>query len=135
MAFRRGQCGASTHRFGYLRIGRASASERSARCPATSNFPSNVEAASPGTERRRSLYRPTPPKSFPMPAANIIPPVDRQADDRADDGLDIPEFLKISAERRKQAWLEFDARHPSKPIPTFGREMREVEHAYRASIE
>jgi hypothetical protein len=27
-----------------------------------------------------------------------------------DDGLDIPAFLKISAERRKQAWIEYDRR-------------------------
>jgi hypothetical protein len=70
-----------------------------------------------------------------MSAANITPQVKRQADDQADDGLDIPEFLKISAERRKQAWLEFDARPPLKPIPTFGREMSETERLYRASIE
>jgi hypothetical protein len=29
---------------------------------------------------------------------------------RADDRLDIPEFLKISAKRRKQAWIEYDQR-------------------------
>ena len=69
-----------------------------------------------------------------MSAANTTNTSERQ-DDQDDDGLDIPEFLKISAERRKQAWLESDARRPSKPIPPFDREMREVERAYRASIE
>jgi hypothetical protein len=29
---------------------------------------------------------------------------------RTDDGLDIPEILKISAERRMQAWIEYDQR-------------------------
>jgi hypothetical protein len=51
----------------------------------------------------------------------------------ADDGLDIPEFLKISAERRKQAWIEFDARRSSAPAP--GRALTETELAYRRSIE
>jgi len=70
-----------------------------------------------------------------MSGANIITEANRQADDKADDGLDIPDLLKISAERRKQAWREFDARHRSETPPVFGREMREVERAYRASIE
>src|SRR5262245_27797357 len=69
-----------------------------------------------------------------MFAANIISSAEQQ-DDRADDGLDIPAFLKISARRRKQAWLKFDARHPSKSTPAFSREMTETEHLYRASIE
>lgn len=69
-----------------------------------------------------------------MSRANITPPAPRQ-DDRDDDGLDIPEFLKICAERRKQAWREFDARRPSKPTPTIGRELSETERAYWASIE
>jgi len=29
--------------------------------------------------------------------------------------LDIPEFLKISQERRKQAWIEFDQQHNARP--------------------
>jgi hypothetical protein len=68
-----------------------------------------------------------------MSAANTIPPVKRQDDD----GLDIPEFLKISAERRQQAWIEFDARRSSTPTPTPtpGREMTKTERLYRASIE
>jgi len=70
-----------------------------------------------------------------MSAANITAQLKQQAGDQADDGLNVPEFLKISAGRRKQAWLEFDARHPSKPVPTFGREMSETERPYRASIE
>jgi hypothetical protein len=70
-----------------------------------------------------------------MSRANITSPIKQQADDQADDGLNIPEFLKISAERRKQAWLEFDARHSSKPTPAFSREMTETERLYRASIE
>jgi hypothetical protein len=65
-----------------------------------------------------------------MSRANTTSPIKRQADD----GLDIPEFLKISAERRKQAWLKFDARHSSKPAPAFGRDLTETERAYRASI-
>jgi hypothetical protein len=70
-----------------------------------------------------------------MSRANITSLIKQQADDQADDGLNIPEFLKISAERRKQAWLEFDARHSSKPTPAFSREMTETERLYRASIE
>jgi hypothetical protein len=40
---------------------------------------------------------------------------------RTDDGLDIPEFLKISAERRKQAWIEYDRRQ-STPEAVLRRE-------------
>src|SRR5262249_17826867 len=68
-----------------------------------------------------------------MSAAHSISPVQQQ-DDQADDGLDIPEFLKISTGRRKQAWREFDARRSSTPAPTPGRELTETERAYRASI-
>jgi len=69
-----------------------------------------------------------------MSARDITSKAEPQAS-QADDSLDIPEFLKISAERRQQAWLEFDAHCPSKPIPTFGREMSATERAYRLSIE
>jgi len=69
-----------------------------------------------------------------MPPANITNTSGRQ-DDQASDALAIPQFLKISAERRKQAWLEFDARRASPPTPTPGREMSATERAYRASIE
>jgi hypothetical protein len=68
-----------------------------------------------------------------MLRADITLPIERQ-DGQVGDNLDIPEFLKISAKRRKQAWLEFDAHRPQ-PIPTFGREMSATERAYRASIE
>jgi len=69
-----------------------------------------------------------------MSARDITSKAKPQAS-QADDSLDIPESLKISAERRKQAWLEFDAHCPSKPAPAFGREMTETELAYRRSIE
>ena len=42
---------------------------------------------------------------------------------RTDDGLDIPEFLKISAERRKQAWIEYDNRQRT-PEAVIGREQQ-----------
>ena len=64
-----------------------------------------------------------------MSAANIISSAKQQDAQGADDGLDIPEFLKISAERRKQAWREFDARRAPTPVPTPGREMTETERA------
>jgi len=32
-----------------------------------------------------------------------------------DDGLDIPEFLKLSAERRQKAWEEYDRRRMQTP--------------------
>src|SRR5262249_22099629 len=66
-----------------------------------------------------------------MSAANTITPVKRQADDQADPGLDIPDFLQIPAADRQRAW----ERHPSKPTPALGRVMTETERAYRASIE
>ena len=65
-----------------------------------------------------------------MSCANITPPAPRQ-DDRDDDGLDIPDFLKITAADRRLAW----ERNPSRPMPAFGREMSATERAYRASIE
>src|SRR5262245_65261623 len=90
-----------------------------------------MKAASPGTERRRLRFLGPPrPGGSPMPAADIIPPVERQAD-QVGNGLDVPTFLKISAADRRRAW----ERHPSKPTPALGREMTETERAYRASIE
>jgi hypothetical protein len=65
-----------------------------------------------------------------MSAADITPQVKQQDDDLADDGLDIPGFLKITAVDRRHAWN----RHPPTPVPAFGREMTETEVAYRASI-
>jgi|SRR5213595_3943805 hypothetical protein len=47
------------------------------------------------------------------------------------DDLDIPAFLKLTAEQRRAAW----ARQPAKPIPAFSREITDTERAYRASIE
>lgn len=44
-----------------------------------------------------------------MPAANNIPTANRQADAEANDGLDIPRFLQLSAGRRRRAWAEFNA--------------------------
>src|SRR5262245_17736439 len=70
-----------------------------------------------------------------MSCANITPQVKRQDDDQADDGLDSPEFLKISAGQRRQAWIEFDQRRSSTPTPTPGHNLTETERAYRASIE
>jgi len=66
-----------------------------------------------------------------MSGANIITEANRQADDQANTGLDIPQFLKIPAQDRRRAW----DRRPPKPIPAFDRETREVERAYRASIQ
>ena len=48
-----------------------------------------------------------------------------------DDGLDIPEFLRLSKETRAEAWI----RKPPKAMPGFGRTFSETERAYRASIE
>jgi hypothetical protein len=48
-----------------------------------------------------------------------------------DDGLAVPDFLKISVADRRLAW----ERNPPKPMPAFGREMTETEIAYCASIE
>jgi hypothetical protein len=66
-----------------------------------------------------------------MSSANIITEANRQADDQANTGLSIPEFLKIPAEDRRRAW----ERHPPRPMPAFGRDVTETERAYRASIE
>jgi hypothetical protein len=53
--------------------------------------------------------------------------------DNNDDRLDIPEFLKISQEQRKQAWTEYDAR---KATPASNsRVISETERLYRESIE
>jgi hypothetical protein len=65
-----------------------------------------------------------------MSAPNITPQVKRQDDDQADDGLDVPDFLKLTAADRRRAW----ERNPSRSMPAFGREMTETELAYRASI-
>lgn len=45
--------------------------------------------------------------------------------------LDIPEFLKLSAEERRAGWQ----RNPPRAMPAFGREISETERLYRASIE
>ena len=66
-----------------------------------------------------------------MSAPNITPQVERQDDDQADDGLDVPDLLKLTAADRRLAW----ERNPSRPMPAFGRAMTETELAYRASIE
>src|SRR5262249_13483776 len=65
-----------------------------------------------------------------MSATNILAPVERQAD-LVGAKLDIPDFLKISAENRRRAWAHVQ----SKSFPTFVRELTETERAYRASIE
>ena len=65
-----------------------------------------------------------------MSAANITPQVNRQ-DDQADDGLDVPDFLKLTAADRRRAWARFQPR----ALPAFVREMSETERLYRASIE
>lgn len=62
-----------------------------------------------------------------MSRADITPQVSRQDDD----GLDVPDFLKLTAADRRRAW----DRHPPKPMPAFGREMTSTEVAYCASIE
>jgi hypothetical protein len=94
----------------------------------------DVKTASPGPSGAVFVSGHPGQEVSPMSAANNTSPVQRQ-DDQADDSLDIPAFLKISAQRRKQAWREFDARRSSTPAPAPGREMRETERAYRASIE
>jgi hypothetical protein len=50
-----------------------------------------------------------------------------------DDGLDIPEFLRISTERRRQAWERWSREHPTGSAMTFKRRETEVERAYRIS--
>src|SRR5262245_38931062 len=95
---------------------------------------SRTQANPPNAESRNGaiVIGLLPARGTPMSARITTPQVEVQ-DDQADDGLDVPEFLKISAERRKQAWLEFDGRRPSTPTP--GRELTETERLYRASIE
>jgi hypothetical protein len=91
----------------------------------------DVEAASPGTERRRLFIGPLPAKGDNADAAGKYHQHFRTTRRPANDGLDVPDFLKLSAADRRRAW----ERHPSKPTPALGREVTSTEVAYRASIE
>ena len=50
-----------------------------------------------------------------------------------EDDLDIPEFLKISAEHRKAAWVEYYRDHPARKQEPTGWQPSQVEKDYLAS--
>jgi hypothetical protein len=53
-----------------------------------------------------------------------VTPRDIEEQACGDDGLDIPDFLQISAERRAEAWREWDARRKSATVPDPVAEIR-----------